>query len=295
MSNDDDTTPPSGVEEAIPAPAPTPTDADKSASMMRTPIPSDREQTWILMKRNFRNDRKKRPLLFARLFLGPCMWMLYTIAYLINSQGFEVPAYQDVNGFRLFPGEPLPPTSDQIYLAGSNATQVNAVQEFLMASGQNVTSVSETNTTLFQSYCDDEVGTATPNSKTCVFLHKELQYTLLFGGGESVLPFDRALAGTQSMIQNSILQANGYETLYPVDMIQKVPEQPQARDGASEFFLLFPGTHQSIDRLIHLLSTIGCPFSYSPLTLVSFSRRHVVIGNVLLSSIHDCSTLNGKV
>ena len=272
---------PADVDPAVPVPTePIPDDAaNTKSSTTRTPIPSDWEQTWTLIKRNFRNDRKKRPLLFARLFMGPCMWMLYTIAYPINSAGGEQQAYQDVNGFRLYPGETLPPASEMIYLAGSNVTRVQAVEQELVENGQQVTPVAETNVTSFQTFCYSEIGSAAPNSKSCVFLDGELQYTLFFGGGESVLPFDRSLAGTQSAVQDSILRANGLgalvETLYPVDFIQKVPEQPQDLGGASEFFLLFPGV------MLALAMSFTLQFMIAPLSTEKFkeiARSFILVG-----------------
>ena len=263
-----------GEEQAMPPP----NVEEKTAVVARTPVPSDWEQAWTLLKRNFRNDRKRRPLLLARLFLGPLMWMLYTISYLINSGG-EQTEYQEVNGFRLYPGTSLPPASETIYLAGRNETQVETVEQELVSKGQQVTKVEDSNITSFQEFCDSEVGTVSPNSKTCVFLDAELRYTLLFGGGETIPPFDSALAGTQSAVQDSLLVANGFgtlvETLYPVDSIQQVPERPQEHQGASEFFLLFPGV------MLALASSFTLQFMIAPLSTEKFkeiSRSFLLIG-----------------
>lgn len=233
------------------------------------------------MKRNFRNDRKNRPLLFARLFMGPCMWMLYTVGWLINSNtgGYEEEAYQDVGDFRLYSGETLAPASELIYLAGENDTQVESVEQYLLSSGQQVNTVTDVNVTSFQAFCDQEIGTIPPFSKSCVYLVSELDYTLLFGGGESVLPFDSALAGTQSAVQDAILRANGLgtlvETLYPVDTIQEVPEQTGNRSGASEFFLLFPGV------MLALAMSFALQFMIAPLSTEKFkeiARSFLLVG-----------------
>jgi len=94
-----------------------------------------------------------------------------------------------------------------------------------------------------------------------------------------VPPFDRALAGTQSAIQDSILRANGFdtlvETLYPVDMIQEVPEKPQDQNGASEFFLLFPGV------MLALASSFTLQFMIAPLSTEKFkeiARSFLLVG-----------------
>jgi ABC-type multidrug transport system ATPase subunit len=260
-------------EEAVP-----PSNVGKPVVVARTPVPSDWEQTWTLLKRNFRNDRKKRPLLLARLFLGPLMWMLYTIAYLINSGEYQT-EYQEVNGFRLYPGTTLPPASETIYLAGSNETQVETVEQELVSRGQQVITVKDSNITSFQEFCDSEVGTYSPNSKSCVFLDEEFKYTLFFGGGETILPFDSALAGTQSAVQDSILVANSFgtlvDTLYPVDSIQQVPERPQERQGASAFFTVFPGV------MLALATSFTLQFMVAPLSTEKFkevSRSFLLIG-----------------
>lgn len=203
------------------------------------------------------------------------MWMLYTIAYLINSGDPQQTSSQTLGEFRLHQGETLPAASQSIYLAGSNATQVQAVELYLSQNGQQVTTIEETNATAFQEFCDNEIGSITPNTKTCVFLDAELHYTLLFGGGESVLPFDSALTGTQSALQDSILQASGLETLYPVDMIQKVPEKPQNATGASEFFLLFPGV------MLALAMSFCLQFMIAPLSTEKFkeiARSFLLVG-----------------
>ena len=251
---------------------------DSEMPMSRTPIPTDREQAFVLIKRNWRNDRKRRPLLFARLFMGPLMWMLYTIGYFLNSGG-EPQDYQEVNGFRLYPGEKLAPASEVIYLAGKNDTLLGAVEQDLMRNGQQVTTVTDVNVTSFQSFCGSEIGDVAPNSKTCVFLESDLQYTLLFGGGETVLPFDGALSGTQSAIQGSILRANGFgtlmDTLYPVNSIQKVPEKPHSRNGVTEFFLLLPGV------MLALASSFALQFMIAPLSTEKFkeiARSFLLVG-----------------
>mmetsp|Transcript_39650 Transcript_39650/g.83371 ORF Transcript_39650/g.83371 Transcript_39650/m.83371 type:complete len:1629 (+) Transcript_39650:114-5000(+) len=189
----------------------------------RTPIPSDWSHAKTLMTLSFHKDRKKPKLLAAKIFLMPCLLMLYTIGFFLGYNPDDGSSYV-AGKYRLHEGQEWKYPA-KINMGAFNSTFLEDVASSLSLSGKSIT-VALINATTSDEVMDNCQGNIddSASNELCVFLNSENEYSLYYGGKETASPTQLAIAGAQYAINSAILNASNINEAFPVKQIQQTPE-----------------------------------------------------------------------
>jgi ABC-type lipoprotein export system ATPase subunit len=217
-------------------------------SRLRTAAPSDWDHTLILLQRNWDNDWNHRSghrrSYCVRWLVGPLLWMLYTLSFLLsnNDNSGGSTSWVDVavvnDRYRVYAGQelPLPRTlvlgarsfawveavADelQIYLAAQPTSSGLVVRNNVNVQVLHNNNNNNNSTQFAEMACD---GTVPPRQQVCVWLYSNNNHDsdddtddgdnydspagmdIIFGGDESSV-VDLVLAGTQQIVQQAVYQ-----------------------------------------------------------------------------------------